>query len=495
MKATVFLVLLVAACSHPPTAPTQGSGQVPAPPAPETGFPARPATQVKLDWDAFPKLPDTAKSPDGRAIYVASNAKGKADGTAPHPYKTIAAALAASRRGDRIQVKAGTYPEGDAGGFIGLEIPAGRGGVTLVSAGGRAIIKPAHVGITYGLDIGASDIVVRGFDVVGFEKAGIIIGNQGHTARNIVIADVSVTYEGEGAPDGIAMLPDNGGDDVVDGVLLHNVEVRGASIGVQCNTGPCRNLRFQGLRIHGAQVGTNSGYDGLAVENGDNILIMDAEVSGSSADGIDLKATRVAVFNAFVHHVGRNGIKLWKGGDIINSVVSHTGADASVSLGAGTYRIVHSVMAYHNWQGPSSYSVVVAYDDKGPSSIELVNSVFYRNSGGLYFGPDTQVRVSGCLFSEIGNGNLFEVTVPNAKRTTMILAQLPFLKSMRLGYSNLPPGTKPKFRDAAAADYRVGQGSPLIDAGVTDQGLPSFDLAFGKRTNGKRPDIGPFERQ
>ena len=488
-----MLVLLLSACTHPAqVGAAPGPGAAPAPAAVSAGdYPDRLPTQVPLDWDAFPRLPNLTAAPAGRTLFVSSAASGKMDGTATRPFKTIRRALAVSRRGDRISVRAGTYPEGEEGGFIALELPQGTGGVTLVAVGGRARVVPAHAGITYGIDIGASDVAMRGFDLAGFSSAGLILGNPGAVARNLVFADSDIVYEGDGAPNGIAMLPDNGGDDVVDGLLLHNVRVRGASIGVQCNVGPCRNLRFQGLRIEGSPAGDNSGYDGLAVESGDNILVLDTEVTGSSADGIDMKATRVAIFNAFVHHVGRNGIKLWFGGDIVNSVVSHTGADASLSFGTGDYRIVHSVVAYHNWRGSSSYSAVIAYEDPTPSSVELINSVFYRNSGGLYFGPRTKVRVAGCLFADIENGNLL-TAVAGGKRVDLTLSDLARMEKLGLGADNLPTTANPRFRSPDRADFRPGRGSALVDAGVAVDGAPAFDLAWRPRVV-RKPDIGPFE--
>lgn len=501
MRFCVALCVLLSACSTPTPQPVLAEearwAATSELPNLAEGYPERLPTAVPLDWAAFPKVLNKDKAPDGRVIYVDSDATGpKMDGSVNRPFKTIRAALARSRRGDRISVKAGTYPEGEDGGFISLEISKGRGGITLVSEGGRAIVTPATPGHTYGLDIGADDVTVMGFDFVGFGNSGVVLGNQGHTSRNLVLAHVDVIYEGKELPTGIAMLPDNGGEPVVDGVLLSNVRVKGASIGVQCNVGPCRNLRFEGLRIEGAKAGSNSGFDGLAVESGDNILILDTEVTGSSADGIDIKATRVAIFNSFVHHVDRNGIKLWFGGDIVNTVVSHTGADVSVSLGTGDYRIIHSVIAYHNWNGSTSYSLVAAFKDRTPTSVAILNSVFYRNSGGMYFGPTTKVRIEGSLFRDIENNTLARGGEGESAFDLWTTDRdVRSLEALGLGSDNLSPGVDPRFRDPDKADYRVRPGSPLIDAGRTVPTIPRFDLAWQHRTSGGTPDIGPFEVQ
>lgn len=67
-------------------------------------------------------------------IYVNENAKGKQDGSAENPYKSISKALQKAKKGDEVRVKNGTYTEN-------VTIP---GGVELVSANGnreKVIIK------------------------------------------------------------------------------------------------------------------------------------------------------------------------------------------------------------------------------------------------------------------------------------------------------------------------------------------------------------------
>jgi len=55
------------------------------------------------------------------------------------------------------------------------------------------------------------------------------------------------------------------------------------------------------------------------VENGDNILVFNATSPVRLPMASDFKATRVAAVNVRVHDVQRNGIKFWRGGDVVNA--------------------------------------------------------------------------------------------------------------------------------------------------------------------------------
>src|SRR3989337_1715534 len=111
---------------------------------------------------------------------------------------------------------------------------------------------------------------------------------------------------------------------------MHRVTVENASLGISCNAGPCRSWWLEDVTVVG--------------RGGD----------GAGADGIDLKVKRLLISSSRVHNVSRNGIKLWHGGDIVNTVIHHTGADAAIVFEqGGRYRILNSVMAFHNYPGPA----------------------------------------------------------------------------------------------------------------------------------------------
>jgi parallel beta-helix repeat protein len=58
-------------------------------------------------------------------------------------------------------------------------------------------------------------------------------------------------------------------------------------------------------------------------------------------------------------------------------------------------------------------------------------------------------------------------------------------------------GVDPQFvlaaADAARPDFRLKQGSPAIDAGTAEFGVPRSDLSGAPRVHGERPDLGAFE--
>ena len=69
-----------------------------------------------------------------------------------------------------------------------------------------------------------------------------------------------------------------------------------------------------------------------------------------------MKATRVAVLNSNIHDNKRNGVKFWKGGDLVNSFVVNHDADAAVVFdGGGDYRILNSLIAYVSMQTAASF--------------------------------------------------------------------------------------------------------------------------------------------
>jgi len=110
------------------------------------------------------------------------------------------------------------------------------------------------------------------------------------------------------------------------------------------------------------------------------VLVENSIVEGAAADGVDLKATRAAVVNSVVRHVGRNGIKLWAGGDVINCVVYDTGADAQLVTAGGSYRVLDSTFAYHLEEGGRSYTATFGYPAEF-GDVLIANSVFSEEPG------------------------------------------------------------------------------------------------------------------
>jgi hypothetical protein len=184
-----------------------------------------------------------------------------------------------------------------------------------------------------------------------------------------------------------------------------------------------------------------------------------------------------------VHHNARNGIKLWHGGRVFNALVHHHGADVAVSLGApGRYRLAHVLVAYHNYQGPSSYVMTVGYGQSEPVQLAIENSIFWRNAGGIYLSPATEATITHTVMAESDNQKLLEQGERYVLSTGAAEALSPW------GRGNLV------FKALELEeDYSPPPGSPLRDAGAVLEDAPGWDWRGEPRRQGVAPDIGPWE--
>jgi len=443
--------------------------------------PRRLPTVSAIKWDRFP-------DPLGEEY----GSSGKVKVISPGKDGAVSEAVMAAGKGDIILLRGGTYKEGPTDDDAAIRIE--QDGLVLRSVPGeRAKIVPRVPLNKRGILIGGSHVMVQGIDLVGFTSAGVGIGKIGVTVKGTVLSDMMIDLPGSGQwVDGVTIWPDLRGQDkaAVDGVLFRNLVVKGASLGVSCNGGPCNNLWFENLLVRGAP-GTGSGADTVAVEDGENVVLVNVEVTGASADGIDLKARDVLVYGCKIHNVRRNGLKMWHGGDVINTVIHHTGADASVVMFKGTYRMLNSLVAFHNYKGPKSYNLTAGYGVDEPIKVSLINSIFYNTSGGLFFSNRANVKVQRCIFSGIKTGSIMRV---RSKGRAVNLTPLAFTaRAAALGLGKGNRVTDPGFIKAADGNFRLRKGSAALDRGVVVQPFPDVDAAGAPRVQGKAPDIGPYE--
>ncbi len=356
--------------------------------------PVRPATFVPLEMRGFPGPTAGSCADNRRVIQVPSTAA-----------RTITAALARATPGTVVRVAAGRYRENPSSWFA-LEMSTAN--VCLVSVGGPAVVTAAP-GQNYGLLLTASDTVVRGLTLNGF-RAGISLGaSAGATQRRVSIEDVVVRGRTQGWSEGIVAYPDHrelrGRPPVVDGLLLRRVQVLDTVLGISCNAGPCVHWWLDGVRVVGRGGSEDSGADAFAVEEGRQIVLVGSTFARVSADGIDTKAADVVVLRCLVRDVGRNAIKLWRGGDVIDSAIDGSGADAAlVGDAAGRYRYFRLSLTRHA-PGGNGYVGTWGYDAQDPIRLEIIGSRFGGNSsGGLYVPavPGTSVALSNNLFADRG---------------------------------------------------------------------------------------------
>ncbi len=418
------------------------------------------ATFVQLDYAKFPNLPPW-KVPQRGFISVARSGGD---------YTSIAAALRAAKPGGVVVVSGGEYAEQDPdAGHLGLVI---RKPVTLMARPGQKVVVRPRGEAHSGLIVKASDVVVRGIHLRGFRNLGVVWDG---AVQRTVLADLHV----EGSEEGIATM-----DSRLDGLLAFNVRVSKASnIGFHCGQGPCRNWRLENVTVDLSGGGSGSGADAFAIESGDNFLLVNVTTTGAAADGIDVKGKRVVVYNCHVHHVGRNGIKLWQGGDVINTVVHHTGADAALVTEEGRIRILHSVFGFHNYRGDTSYFGTLGYDTRGVSKAEIINSIFFNASGGLWIDPKAEVVVRGSIFWNNENGNVLE----HGNHRITIAGGSPQFGKLGYGAGRI---VDPKLD----ASMKPQAGSAARNGGVRlGQQYPAHDRRGQPRLRGPAPDVGAYE--
>lgn len=367
---------------------------------PPAGDVLRPLVTTTVDASLFP-VPRTPYKPatGARIVYVATTGTATGDGSQTKPFAFLKAAVAAAEPGDVIQVAGGSYqlPSGEE---FGLTISDPN--VVLTAAPGAVVKLTPAPGQTRGIWLSGDNAVLDGFELSGFTSQGIQFGRLTSPQKNVQILRTKVT----GGSDCIRSVFNSGTTPVVSGLLLYKVSISSPTIvGFNCGEGPCNNIRLEQVTVKGIGASSgNSGADAIALEHGANVAIVDVDVSGVSGDGIDTKVDNVLVMNAKAHDVARNGIKLWRGGDIVNSLVWNTGADAAVSFAApGKYRVFSTVVANHS-PGANSYSLVAAYGQTGVGSLEIANSIFYKNAGPIYAPPQFTVTAVNSVFFGSRNG-------------------------------------------------------------------------------------------
>ncbi len=476
-------------------APTPDQALAPKPdqkvaPKPDLGAPPPPPTGplptwVALDWAAFPTDPGPSYPVSGTTWVVKTSGSDSNPGTDTSPLRTIAAALAKASSGDRVRVHAGTYAEGTPGDWRALVMS--KNNVILTSAPGESVtVTPKSSSYKHGVAMLGDNLVLNGINLQGFSPL-ISLGRDTSAQKKIVISNLTA-QAATGGFDGIVSYPDNTGKGfaAIDGLLLKNVVVKGASLSISCNAGPCNSWRLENVTVQGGGTGSGSGADAIAVESGDNLLFLNVDVSGATADGIDTKATRVVVWGCHVHDVARNGVKLWYGGDIVNTSVHHTGADAAVNVKYGErVRILHSVIAWHNKGAGTSYNMTFRHDDNGPILAEIINSIIFNTSGGAYFSNQATLSIQNSIFFGIDNGTVLDrgsVHLTLAGGATALTAA-------GFGSGNLfvDPQLDPVTMHPKA-------GSPAVNKGKQLPALyPATDLAGQPRVKSGAPDIGAFE--
>ncbi|MCL5096003.1 MAG: hypothetical protein M1608_00405 [Candidatus Omnitrophica bacterium] len=285
----------------------------------------------------------------------------------------------------------------------------------------------------------------------------------------------------------------------IENLIVSNVWVLDVDLGI--NIGDENDANVKGLRISRFDLHNlprdftdSNGTDGVGIVNSYKILIDNCTLENIENDGIDTKCYDVSVVNCLVKASVRNAVKLWRNGELINSIIyGSTWIDdgALVVQAGGPFRIVHSAIisktnGYTATLNCTNRDTQVSGCTNAPGVIQyqLVNSIFSDLANPFYL-ETTHFFSRACLYDMPEAYALFTGGLPD-------VANVDELNLLDGSFGNLssPPG----LANPGGDDFTPSEGSPCIDAGITTGVLlPVFDFYGRPRVSGLAPDIGPVE--
>lgn len=271
----------------------------------------------------------------------------------------------------------------------------------------------------------------------------------------------------------------------IEDLILSGISVEGLDLAV--NVGDENDANIRGMRIHRFNIinppgqAGNSASDAFAIVNSSNVLLDHCHIENINDDGVDTKGYNVAVVNCFITGTGRNAVKFWRNGEIINTILYNVTDidDGAIVVKDGPLRIVHSVLLGH----PSGYAATYGYDEPTSQPLEIVNSIFGEVKS-LYTGTENLTALNNRWFGILDDAAILEGRV-NADDAAALNAVA--------GCSGNAMSTN-QFTDPTGRDFSTRDGSEWRDAGATGAMLlPAFDFYGRSRIGGSAPDIGPVE--
>ncbi|MFH1742716.1 MAG: choice-of-anchor Q domain-containing protein [bacterium] len=273
----------------------------------------------------------------------------------------------------------------------------------------------------------------------------------------------------------------------IENLILSNISVQDVDLGI--NIGDENDANVKGTRIthfnveNPSAASGDSASDAFAIVNSYRILIDHCRIVNINDDGIDTKSYDVAVINTYIQGTGRNAVKFWRNGELINSILYDVTAinDGAIIVEEGPFRMVNSVLLRHTvgYAGTFDYEGVSQTANK----MEVVNSVFGEVKG-FYVGTTDLRAYNNRYFNILDDAAIIsgQVDAENAEQ----LNTLPNCSGNATSTS--------QFVNPSAETFSLISGSEWIDAGMS-QGvlLPSFDYYGNARVVGSAIDIGPIE--
>lgn len=270
----------------------------------------------------------------------------------------------------------------------------------------------------------------------------------------------------------------------IEGLIMSNITVQ--DVDMVTNVGDENDANVKGMRATEVEVRNppqgsgNSSSDAFAIVNSYRILIDNCTVVNIEDDGIDTKSYNVCVVNTYIEGTGRNSVKFWRNGELINSIIYDCTPinDGALIVEDGPCRIVHSILM----RKTPGYAGTFNYGGTSSSKFEIVNSIFSDLDHTFYVGTSELQSKNSCYYDM--PGGLFSGQTP--------AANVNVLNGLANCSGNI--SADPLFTNPSGEDFTLQETSPCRDAG-TSAGviLPSFDYYGNPRTMGSSPDIGPCE--
>jgi hypothetical protein len=331
----------------------------------------------------------------GTTFYVSNAGRDGNDGSQAAPWRTIMRALMRVKPGDTVIVRGGLYRENitfPRSGAEGAQITVTGYPGEKVILDGSGLSERNCFSITTQSYITIDGFIIRNYSLNNIGGWGLVVWDEANhiTLRNVEIYNMGAAIK----------VAANGGNLVRSDYTFENITAHDyPGGGIDLGPGAVRNVTIRGVQLSGAVGGNDTGSDGIAVENGTNILIEDTIVRGHMGDGVDCKADAVTLRRVYVRDQGRNGIKVWKGNSVIESCRvegSRAGLGLLVLPGAGSYVVRDSVFSGTAGESGKAHSYTVELGRYGaaatdaPTRVMLYGNTFHTegNDGVLVYLSD-----------------------------------------------------------------------------------------------------------
>lgn len=445
-------------------------------------------------------------SSSGDIYHVSPTGDDANPGTGSRPWQTISYAVSQLKPGDTLIIHGGTYNEVVEISVSGTpEAP-----ITIKGAEGEDAIldfKGAYSNC-FVFTQGASYLNIGNLKLRDCRIWTISFDGEN---RYITLSNLDI----EGGESGIHMTTGYSGEEPMQGpveyITVEDSKIHGTTYSaIDCTPGPCNYLVFRRLEIYGSGVEAGFGADGIAIETGNHIIVEDIYSHDNGGDGIDIgsrnplvfeEASDVMVTRCRVEGNRMNGVKLWTGGVVENTVIYDNCLSSLVFVYNGDYLVVNSIIA-GNSRKPEcrDYSAAIGYPEIGALGsqddlkVRIYNTIFAFNGPlsaptGIYVGRGVSLtsdyniwysRQDSEIYMDASQRDYGWEDITGGRWTT------------ETGNGEHSIVADPMFINPETGDLHLRAGSPAIDAGALEY-CPEVDLEGGERPVGAGCDIGAYE--